>query len=237
MTGFVLTRAMLEANGVDAMVARSAPDLRLLTEAERAESLRLTLAKRPSGEAVWLFGYGSLIWNPQIHAAERRIATVQGWHRAFCLSTRAGRGTPDNPGLVLGLDVGGSFRVVAVGIDDAIFETELTLLWRREMLAGSYVPRWLDLQDEDGTRFGSAIAFTVDPLGDQYAGNLARDAVVLRLASAGGELGSSADYLFRTCASLRAEGIPDAELDGLADIVAAAQASRTSEATSPGEVL
>ncbi len=231
MTDFVLTRALLEANGVDAMVARSAPDLRLLSEAERAESLRKTLAARPSGEAVWLFGYGSLIWNPQIHAAERRIATVQGWHRAFCLSTRAGRGTPDNPGLVLGLDAGGNCRGVAFRIDDAILQTELTLLWRREMLAGSYVPRWLDLFDEAGARFGSAIAFTVDPLCDQYAGNLAHDAVVLRLATAAGELGSAADYLFRTCASLRAEGIADAELDDLAGIVTTAQGSRTSEAT------
>ncbi len=231
MTDFVLTRELLEANGVDAMLARSAPDLRLLSEAERAESLRQTLAQRPPGEAVWLFGYGSLIWNPQIHAAERRVATVHGWHRAFCLSTRAGRGTPENPGLVLGLDVGGSCRGVAFRIEDAILEKELTLLWRREMLAGSYVPRWLDLQDELGVRFGSAIAFTVDPLCDQYAGKLAQDAVVSRLASAGGELGSSADYLFRTCASLRAEGIGDAELDGLAEIVAAAQTSRISEAT------
>ena len=231
MTDFVLTRAMLEANGVDAMVARSAPDMRLLSEAERAASLRQTLAMRPPGEAVWLFGYGSLIWNPQIHAAERRVAVVQGWHRAFCLSTRAGRGTPANPGLVLGLDVGGSCRGVAFRIDDAILETELTLLWRREMLAGSYLPRWIDLEDEDGAKFGSAIAFTVDPLGDQYAGTLARDAVITRLASASGELGSSADYLFRTCASLREEGIPDAELDGLAEIVSLTQSSRISEAT------
>ena len=231
MTDFVLTRALLEAGGVDAMVARSAPDLRLLTEAERAESLRQTLADRPAGEAVWLFGYGSLIWNPQIHAVEHRIATVQGWHRAFCLSTRAGRGTPENPGLVLGLDVGGCCTGVAFRIEDGLVEAELGLLWRREMLAGSYIPRWLALEDGAGYRFGSAIAFTVDPLGDQYAGALAQAAVIQRLASAGGELGSSADYLFRTCAGLRAEGIPDAELEGLAAAVEALQSSQKTEGT------
>jgi cation transport protein ChaC len=223
MTDFVLTRALLEAGGVDAMVARSAPDMRLLTEAERAQSLRNTLAKRPPGEPVWLFGYGSLIWNPQIHAVERRTATVRGWHRAFCLSTRAGRGTSDNPGLVLGLDAGGECAGVAFRIADDVLEAELALLWRREMLAGSYIPRWLDLEDAQGARFGSAIAFTVDPLGNQYAGTLAQEAVVQRLASAAGELGSSADYLFRTCAGLHQAGIPDPELDRLAAIVRLAQ--------------
>ena len=233
MTGFVLTRALLEAGGVDAMVARSAPDMRLLTEAERAESLRQTLAARPSDEAVWLFGYGSLIWNPQIHAVERRTATVRGWHRAFCLSTRAGRGTPANPGLVLGLDAGGSCAGVAFRIADDVLEAELTLLWRREMLAGSYIPRWLELEDAAGQPFGNAIAFTVDPTGDQYAGALAKEAVITRLASAGGELGSSADYLFRTCAGLRSEGIPDAELDSLAAIVTAAQGKCDCEVEQP----
>ncbi len=231
MTGFVLTRALLEAGGVDAMVSRSAPGMRLLTEEQRAESLRQTLALRPPGEPVWLFGYGSLIWNPQIHSVERRVAVVHGWHRAFCLSTRAGRGTPENPGLVLGLDVGGSCGGVAFRIADELVETELPLVWRREMLAGSYVPRWLELEDLDGVRFGTAIAFTVNPATEQYTGNLAKEAVISRLASAGGELGTSADYLFRTCAGLRAEGIADLELDRLAAVVAAAQesASRTEE--------
>ena len=223
MTDFVLTRALLEAGGIDAMIARSAPDLRLLTESERFESLRQTLAARPKGEALWLFGYGSLIWNPQIHAVERRTATVRGWHRAFCLSTRAGRGTPENPGLVLGLDAGGSCTGVAFRIAEELVETELALLWRREMLAGSYIPRWLALEDASGVRFGYGIAFTVDTQCEQYAGNLAKEAVIRQLASASGELGSSADYLFRTCAGLRAEGIPDPELETLSRIVADTQ--------------
>ena len=225
MTEFVLTREMLLAGGADAMVARAAPDMRLLTEAERAESVRQTLAARPPGEAAWLFGYGSLIWNPQIQSVERRPATVTGWHRAFCLSTRAGRGTMDNPGLVLGLDRGGHCTGIAFRIAEDILEEELALLWRREMLAGSYEPRWLDVTAPGGERFGSAIAFTVNPAASQYAGNLAQDAVIRSLATASGELGSCADYLFRTCAGLRAEGIPDPELDALARIVADAQAA------------
>lgn len=224
MTGFVITRALLEAGGIDAMVARSTPDLRLLTEAERAQSLQNTLAVRPPGEPVWLFGYGSLIWNPAIDYVERRPARILGWHRAFCLATRAGRGTPENPGLVLGLDAGGSCSGIAFRLAEEGLETELALLWRREMLAGSYVPRWIDVADEAGRRFGCAIAFTINTAADQYTGKLARQAVIDTLATAAGELGSSADYLFRTCAGLRAEGIPDAELDQLAQTVAEVQA-------------
>ncbi len=223
MTDIVITRALLEAGGIDAMVARSGSGMLLLTEAERALSLRQTLAARPPGEAVWLFGYGSLIWNPAIHFAERRTAAITGWHRAFCLATRAGRGTPDNPGLVLGLDAGGECSGVAFRLAEEGLETELGLLWRREMLAGSYVPRWVELLDEGGTRFGYAIAFTVNTAIEHYAGDLTQEAVIDRLATASGELGTAADYLFRTCAGLHAMGIPDAELDQLAQTVAAAQ--------------
>ena len=221
MTDYVLTRAMLEAGGIDTLIANAAPEMVLLTEAERAESLRHTLAARPPGEPVWLFGYGSLIWNPTVHAVERRTARITGWHRAFCLYTPVGRGTVDNPGLVLGLDAGGDCAGVAYRLADEVVEGELALIWRREMVAGAYIPRWLDLMDEHGARFGVAIAFTIDPATERYAGRLAKEIVVQSLATASGALGSSAEYLFSTCESLRAAGIPDPELDRLADSVRA----------------
>ncbi len=224
MTDPILTRALLEAGGIDAMVARAHPELRLLTGAERAESLGRTLAERPPGGAAWLFGYGSLIWNPTVLFEERRVATVHGWHRAFCLSTRAGRGTADNPGLVLGLDEGGACTGVAFRIAEDLLEQELALLWRREMLAGSYVPRWLALEDPTGEPFGHAVAFTINPDAEQYAGALAKETVIRTLATAAGELGSCASYLFQTSEGLRAAGIVDAELDQLATAVRAAQA-------------
>ena len=226
MSNYILTRALLEAGGIDAIVAGGAPDMVLLTEAERAESLRQTLAARPAGEAVWLFGYGSLIWNPTVHTLERRTARIEGWHRAFCLSTPVGRGTLDNPGLVLGLDRGGACTGVAFRLAEETLEAELTLLWRREMLAGAYVPRWLDVTGPDGVRFGAAIAFTIDPTAERYAGGLTREIVVQTLATASGVLGSAADYLFRTCDSLHEQGIADPELDRLADSVRAAHALR-----------
>lgn len=197
------------------MLARDAPHLRLLTEPERAESLRATLAARPEGD-VWLFAYGSLIWNPTIHAVEQRTSRIEGWHRAFCLSTVAGRGTLELPGLVLGLDAGGHCEGLAFRLAEEDLEGELTLIWRREMVATAYVPRWVDLLDREGRRFGGAIAFTIDPASPHYAGNLAEEAVIGRLAKAAGNLGSSAEYLFQTRDGLRAHGIPDPELEELA---------------------
>ena len=223
MTDHILTRAMIAAGGIDAMVAKAAPHIKRLSEAERAESLRQTLAARPPGDA-WLFGYGSLIWNPTIEMVERRTARIEGWHRAFCLSTSAGRGSLANPGLVLGLDAGGSCTGLAFRIAEDVLEAELSLLWRREMMSGSYVPRWLDVLDEQGVTFGSAIAFTINTAAENYTGAMARELIIQRLSTACGDLGSSADYLFRTCAGLHAEGIADPDMDRLAESVAAAQA-------------
>lgn len=222
MTEIALSRALIEAGGIDAMAARDAPGLDILSPAERAASLRETLARRPPGD-IWLFGYGSLIWNPTVETIERRTARIHGWHRSFCLSSCVGRGSEANPGLVLGLDAGGSCDGVAFRIREEIAEGELTLLWRREMLSRAYEPRWLDLLDGRGERFATGLAFTIDRASSQYAGDLAETEMIRRLATAEGALGSSAAYLFRTCEGLRGHGISDRELELIASRVAAAQ--------------
>jgi glutathione-specific gamma-glutamylcyclotransferase len=210
----LLTRELIQNGEFGAIIAGGAPAMRLLSEAERAASLRATLASRPMGD-VWLFGYGSLIWNPLLHFVERRTAHIKGWHRSFCLSLLVVRGSTDNPGLVLGLEAGGECMGVAFRIADDTLEAELSLLWRREMLANSYVPRWLDVSEE-GTPFGTAIAFTVDQSADHYAGALELEEIIRQLSTASGALGSAADYLFRTCEALRSHGIPDPDLEQLA---------------------
>ena len=218
----VISRAFLEAGGVDALVARDAPLQTLLTEEERQASLLATLAIRPPGPA-WVFAYGSLIWNPTVQVQERRLARVEGWHRSFCLSVRAGRGTADHPGLVLGLDAGGSCAGLAYRVDEATLPSELALLWRREMVSGAYVPRWLEVLDPRGQAFGHALAFTMNTDCDQYAGQLPEEEVVHRLATACGALGSAADYLYRTCEGLRGCGLTDTALETLATQVRARQ--------------
>ena len=131
------------------MVARDAPAVRILSDAEREESLRPDSGSKPRGD-IWLLGYGSLIWNPTVRFVERRVARVSGWHRAFCLATPAGRGSVDNPGLVLGLEEGGDCDGVAFRISGEVVEAELAMLWKREMLSAAYLPRWLDLLDGGG---------------------------------------------------------------------------------------
>lgn len=219
-----LTRRLLESGRLDELALQGAPSLRLLSEGQRQASLNTTLARRPDGD-VWLFAYGSLIWNPTVCFEERRISVVEGWHRSFCLSVLMGRGTPDEPGVTLGLDRSGSCSGVIYRLPEAKLKAELSLLWRREMLTGSYIPRWIEVSDKRGSVLGSALAFTIDREGPQYAGELARDVIVSRLATASGFLGSAAEYLFQTCHELRDHGFPDEELETLAKEVAEIQAA------------
>ena len=206
------------------MLARSGSDIRLLSANEMRRSLLDALDLRPPGDA-WVFGYGSLIWNPTVHYLERRTARVEGWHRRFCLSTPVGRGTPDNPGLLLGMDEGGSCTGAAFRIDTDILTDELALLWRREMLTGSYVPRWLPMHALDGGVFCHGLTFTINRQASNYAGDLEPADIVRRIATARGEIGSSRDYLFQTRDGLRLLGIEDPEVEALADKVAGYLAS------------
>jgi cation transport protein ChaC len=198
----------------------------VLTDAERQRSLQETLAARPDRcSPVWLFGYGSLIWNPTIHYVESRIATVRDWQRTFCLSTPAGRGTPDNPGLVLALDRGGSCTGVAFRIAEEVLFEELSIVWRREMLTGAYVPHWVALHDSTGQVFGTGLAFTINRSGPQYAA-LPEDVVIQRLATAKGQLGTAAEYLFQTQAGLQQLGIQDPLIEHVARAVSEVQKSQ-----------
>jgi len=222
-TPHILTRERLLSGAVEQMV-RAAFGSRLLTDAERESSLRDTLAGRPDhGFGIWLFGYGSLIWNPTVHYVESRIASIEGWQRAFCLSTPAGRGTPEHPGLVLALDAGGSCTGVAFRIAEEVLVEELSIVWRREMLTGAYIPHWVPLRGRAGDIFGCGIAFTINRAGPQYA-DLPEAEVVRRLATAKGALGSASEYLFQTRDGLQILGIADPLIDDLALKVVEAKA-------------
>ncbi len=211
-----LTREMLLDGGLADIIARRTPGIRVLTDAERRASLHATLAERAEhGDGIWLFAYGSLLWNPTIHVGERRLAEVRGWHRAFCLGTKAGRGTHENPGLLLGLRAGGTCRGAVLRVAEEGLERELDVLWRREMVTAGYVPRWLEVRDASGAVFGHALAFTIGPECHGYEGDLSEPDMVRRLATAAGELGSSAEYLFRTWHGLRNLGIEDPLIERL----------------------
>jgi cation transport protein ChaC len=212
-----LTRLALESNLLRQGVEHGPLRDQLLSEDELEASLQAVLASPHRQPDVWLFGYGSLIWNPVLSYAERRPATVHGYHRSFCLWSRINRGTPDCPGLVLGLERGGRCTGVAYRLPQREVELDLRLLWRREMLLGSYEPRWVQASGPDG-KF-RALAFVVDVKRSGYAGKLPDADVIERLAAGCGKLGTGLDYLRQTLAGLAKSGIRDpylVRLDGLA---------------------
>lgn len=213
-----MSRHLLEREGIDALVAKDAPGSRVLTKHQLQESLSAMLARRPPGD-LWVFGYGSLVWNPAMRTVERREAWIEGWHRSFCLAITALRATTEKPGLMLALDRGGTCKGIAYRIDEPDIEHELELLWRREMVCDFYIPRWVDIANEHGKSIGSAIAFTIDSRSPQYVADLDMHTIVQRLATAKGSLGSCRDYLFRTCMGLTESGCTDMALDHLASLV------------------
>ncbi|MFO1361472.1 MAG: gamma-glutamylcyclotransferase [Burkholderiales bacterium] len=214
--GRPLRRADLETNALRRALEASPLAGELLSEAELERSLQEALASPLRLPDVWLFAYGSLIWNPVLEFDERVVVTAHGWHRGFCLASRVNRGTPERPGLVLGLDRGGRCTGVAYRIPARIAEAELRLLWRREMLLGSYAPRWVLVTH--GARSFRALAFVVRRERSGYAGRLAAETIVERLIHARGAIGSGVDYLRQTIDGLAAIGIRDPNLihlDGL----------------------
>ena len=113
------------------------------SDEQRHENLQETLAKNPDPGAIWVFGYGSLIWDPRFEPAETRAATLQGHRRSFCFFTTRGRGSPERPGLGLAIVPGGGpVQGLAYKINPNAYDEVLDALWRREMSNGVYHAEW-----------------------------------------------------------------------------------------------
>jgi cation transport protein ChaC len=201
---------------------RVPPGTTLLSDAAIEADLDAKLAQHPAGKDVWLFGYGSLMWNPAIEYAERRPGAVHGWHRRFCLWLHMGRGSPENPGLMLALDRGGRCAGLLFRIPAAEARAELLLAWRRELFTGAYRSHWVTAMTAHGpVRAATFIANRTHP---RYAGRLDEAAIAARLATASGSLGSCATYLAETVGALHAVGLRDSRLERLHRSVGAHQA-------------
>lgn len=209
----MLTRESLQ-NGWLARIAenaRAAGEVAHIRTEEELKACRAeAMADYPAGQDVWIFAYGSLIWNPAFHFAERRLGRIWGYHRRFCLWTHLGRGTTSCPGLMLGLDRGGSCQGLFYRIAADQIEDELTLVWRREMITAAYCPTWVSGRTAEGPV--RALAFTINRAHPRYAGKLAEARVIEALATAAGPLGRCADYLFNTHDHLRQLAIHDPQL-------------------------
>jgi cation transport protein ChaC len=193
--------------------------MRLLADAEIAAMLDTALSCQSSSEAdIWLFAYGSLMWKPDFDFAERRLATLRGWHRRFCLWQWRYRGTRERPGLMLALDRGGSCHAVVFHLSGPDVRAKFEPIWRREMIANGYRARWVRADTINGTV--PALAFVANREGERYTGRLSDEDIADRIAVACGHIGPSAEYLLETVAHCEDIGIHDRHLWRMQDLVA-----------------
>lgn len=172
------------------------------------------------GGDLWVFGYGSLMWRPGFPHCERHVASLHGYHRALCVFSHVHRGTPEAPGLVLGLDRGGRCRGVAFRVAAADAPATLAYLREREQVTAVYLERRVRARLDDG-RIVPAVTYVVDRGHPQYAGPLPADEL-LRLVRQGiGVSGANPDYVRATHEHLIEMGVSDPILAAVAAGLAA----------------
>lgn len=171
------------------------PEGDIWTQEQLEHSLSQFLQARPPGD-LWVFAYGSLMWNPLIRFEDRQTATLKNWHRSFCLRAIAGRGSPTQPGRMLALEPGGMTQGVALRLHDELLAEELRVLWTREMATGAYCPLWTTVTLRGGHQ-AQAIAFVADPSLVAYESDSSVETIAPVIASAHGPFGSNADYVYQ----------------------------------------
>ena len=211
----VITRESILNGTIRRLVEQSGDDGRLMTDQERKQIVENMIETAPSLNSMWVFGYGSLIWNPALYFTEKKRGTVHGYHRRFCLWSTIGRGSPSRPGLMLGLERGGSCKGIFYKIDRREIRTELDIVFRRELITAAYRPTWVSARVLGKSPF-KAIAFVINRTHNRYAGMLDDETVIQTIADAKGTLGSCSDYLYETVLQLENLGMPDRRLASIA---------------------
>lgn len=195
------------------VTARKGKDVTL-----RSQTDDIRTVHRDMDGNFWVFAYGSLIWQPGFDFEETCKATLYGWHRAMCILSTHYRGCAETPGLVLGLDRGGSCRGLAYRIPMDKAETVRAYLHEREMITGVYSPKFTRLRLQDG-RDVLGYVFVARRDHTQYAGAMSPEKAVLLIRQGEGCTGSSRDYLASTVAHLDRLGLHDRALRRLLDQV------------------
>ncbi|MBT8154286.1 gamma-glutamylcyclotransferase [Epibacterium ulvae] len=165
---------------------------------------------------MWVFGYGSLLWNPGFPVAETRKATLHGYGRSFCMWSIHHRGTEENPGLVLALDEIESAHCtgLAFAVEARHEAATLQALRERELISSAYVERELDVELECGERVRT-VTYVVDPEHVQYCGGMALETQAQVIARAIGGRGPNTEYLYNTAEHLSEIGLEDTDLTWL----------------------
>ncbi|HTP92592.1 MAG TPA: gamma-glutamylcyclotransferase [Xanthobacteraceae bacterium] len=175
------------------------------------------IAEREAGD-LWVFGYGSLMWRPDFEFLERVEARLVGLHRALCVFSFVHRGTPERPGLVLGLDRGGACRGIAYRVAASARTKTIDYLRAREQVTSVYIEtmRRIELEDE-ARRQVRALCYTVDRGHVQYAGRLTLAEQLHYVRQGHGRSGADRDYVLETVRALETLGYRETELHLLAD--------------------
>ena len=168
---------------------------------------------------LWVFGYGSLMWRPGFPYQERRLARLHGYHRSLCVFSHVHRGTPDAPGLVLGLDRGGRCRGVAFRLADADREATIAYLRAREQVTAVYLERGVWITLDDGRRV-RALTYVADRRHPQYAGRLPPEDLLRLIRQGVGISGANPDYVRSTHDHLIEMGVSDPTLARIAAALA-----------------
>jgi cation transport protein ChaC len=192
-----------DGSGLDSTWRRSHEE----REATRSAALRRRLA-----HDVWIFAYGSLMWDPAVHIAEIRRAVLHGYHRRFCLRIEIGRGSKEAPALMAGLDLGGECHGLAFRILAELADRETELLWMREMMIEGYAPAFMPVSTPQGTI--EALAFIADHASSRYL-DLSVEEAAGMIAAGKGVLGTNLEYLDNLAERLAILGVEDEEFERL----------------------
>jgi cation transport protein ChaC len=190
----------------------------------RGMTLPEFLELAPRGD-LWVFGYGSLMWSPGFRSSEKSAGKVHGYHRSLCIYSTRYRGTPQRPGLVMGLCRGGSCWGMAYRVAKAKAARVLANLWRREMRNRVYRPRFVRVRVRSG-REVRALAFVADDEHKQFAGDLDIQRTARLVAQGRGQRGHNIDYLSYTLAHMHELGVRDPHLDRILLAALALQSRR-----------
>jgi len=166
----------------------------------------------------WVFGYGSLMWRPGFAHVETMRARLHGYRRSLCIYSHVHRGTPDHPGLVLGLDAGGSCLGIAFRVPGDMTDEVMVFLREREMSNQVYHEKWLRLRLADG-RDVQAVTYVADRRHIQYAGSLKAEDAAAIVISAQGDSGANLDYVANTLEHLRNMRVRDHALEHVNDLI------------------
>lgn len=195
-----ITRESLLDDAVRMRLQQKYQSVVFLTPQQQQESLEQCLESWCGNQPLYVFAYGSLIWNPAIHCEAVGTGRLFGRHRRMAMRSMFGRGTPERPGLMLTLLPGGCCDGVILAVQADRVAEELAMLWRREMVSGSYRPRWLPVHRKEGAL--SCLVFDHNPAHPSFVGPLEFEQELAILSQACGPLGPNQDYIFQTVQAL-----------------------------------